>query len=223
MTSRIQPIDAGAFAGLVRQRLAVRAIPSLDGMRLHLAGPESGLSRLPPLRGASATQPYWAWLWGGGAALARYILDNPGAVRGARVADIGCGGGVVALAVALAGAKIVSAIDIDPRAAIVARLNAEANGVVVNAITADAFAMPASDADIVVAGDVAYEAALAHRALGWLRLCRAAGCQVLVGDPGRRHLPLPDLVPLAHMRVPDFGAVGDGLADAAVYRLRDAS
>ncbi|MEZ6029961.1 MAG: 50S ribosomal protein L11 methyltransferase [Hyphomonadaceae bacterium] len=144
-------------------------------------------------------------------------------MRGARVADIGCGGGVVAIAAALAGAKIVSAIDIDPRAAIVARLNAEANGVVVNAITADAFATPAPEADIVLAGDVAYEAVLAHRALGWLRLCRQAGCQVLVGDPGRRHLPLPELVPLAHMRVPDFGAAGDGLADAAVYRLRDAS
>lgn len=221
MTSRIQPIDAGAFAGLVRQRLAVRAIPSLDGMRLHLAGPESGLSHFPPLRDAPATQPYWAWLWGGGAALARYILDNPGAIRGARVADIGCGGGVVAIAAALTGAQAVSAIDIDPRAAVVVRLNAEANGVVVNAITADAFAMPAPEADIVVAGDVAYEAALAHRALGWLRLCHDAGCQVLVGDPGRRHLPLPDLVPLAHMRVPDFGAAGDGLADAAVYRLRE--
>ena len=57
--------------------------------------------------------PYWAWPWAGGQALARFVLDHPEIVRGRSVADIGAGGGIVAIAAALAGARSVVAIDIE--------------------------------------------------------------------------------------------------------------
>lgn len=44
----------------------------------------------------------------------RYILDHPEIVRGLRVLDLGSGCGATAIAAALAGAKSVTANDIDP-------------------------------------------------------------------------------------------------------------
>ena len=51
--------------------------------------------------------PYWAWPWAGGQALAQFVLDHPAIARGRSVADIGAGGGIVAIAAALSGAREV--------------------------------------------------------------------------------------------------------------------
>ena len=50
-------------------------------------------------------------------------------LRGKRVADVGTGSGILALAAARAGAEIVIAADINPNAALTAAENARANGV----------------------------------------------------------------------------------------------
>ena len=73
--------------------------------------------------------PYWAWPWAGGQALARFVLDHPAIASGRSVADIGAGGGIVAIAAALVGAREVTAIDIEAFAVEACRLNAAANGV----------------------------------------------------------------------------------------------
>ena len=101
--------------------------------------------------------PYWAWPWAGGQALARYALDTPDAVRGRRVVDIGAGGGVVAIAAALAGATRVTAIDIEPYAIQACHLNAAANGVLIDTIEGDPVGTD-DGWDVVLAGDVWYEA-----------------------------------------------------------------
>ncbi|HVJ93162.1 MAG TPA: methyltransferase, partial [Labilithrix sp.] len=44
--------------------------------------------------------PFWCVPWAGGQALACWLLDHPDAVRGARVLDFACGGGVVGIAAA---------------------------------------------------------------------------------------------------------------------------
>jgi HemK-related putative methylase len=49
-------------------------------------------------------------------------------LKGLRVADLGTGSGIIALAAARAGARHVVAVDINPNAAIAAQRNAEANG-----------------------------------------------------------------------------------------------
>lgn len=55
-------------------------------------------------------------------------LDLDGGLAGRRVADVGCGSGVLAIAAAARGAH-VQAVDIDPAAVDVTRENAERNGV----------------------------------------------------------------------------------------------
>src|SRR5215472_8544531 len=49
-------------------------------------------------------------------------------LRGKRVADVGTGSGILALAAARAGAATVTAIDVNPNAALSAAENARANG-----------------------------------------------------------------------------------------------
>ena len=159
--------------------------------------------------------PYWAWPWAGGLALARFVLDHPTLVRGATVADIGAGGGIVAIAAALAGAREVTAIDIEPFAVEACRLNAAANAVTLAASEAD----PAGTDegwDVVLAGDLWYESELAARMEPWLRSLAARGATVLIGDLGRAYLPADGLVELARYVVPTL----DDLEDAESKEVR---
>jgi len=139
--------------------------------------------------------------WAGGQALARYVLDAPDMVRGRWVLDVGAGGGIVAIAAALSGAARVIAIDIEPYAIEACRLNARANDVDLELIEADPIGTDAGW-DVVLAGDVWYDAELADRMAPWLRALAARGARVLTGDLGRAHLPAGDLVELACYTVP---------------------
>jgi predicted nicotinamide N-methyase len=152
--------------------------------------------------------PYWAWAWAGGQALARYLLDHPELVRDRRVADIGAGGGIVAIAAARAGATSVSALDLEVFAIEACRLNAAANGVTLDLEEADPIG---SDAgwDVVLVGDLWYEPELAGRMAPWLRALVARGALVLTGDPGRAHLPVAGLEELARYEVPTIEDLED--------------
>jgi predicted nicotinamide N-methyase len=154
--------------------------------------------------GEDGPSPYWAYGWGGGTVLARYILDNPSAVRGLRVVDVGTGSGIVAIAAAKAGAARVEAIDIDPNASVAARLNADANGATIVVREGDGLAAPPREADLVTVGDLFYAARLAVRTAAFLAACQKSGIAALVGDPGRKHLRLNRLRKLAEADVPDF-------------------
>ena len=72
--------------------------------------------------------PFWAFPWAGGQGLARYVLDHPETVAGRRVLDVASGSGLVAIAAAKAGARTVTAGDIDENALAAITLNAAANG-----------------------------------------------------------------------------------------------
>src|SRR5690349_11954396 len=109
---------------------ALLPVPLVPEISLHLAGPDVGLfdvtggefrSDEPP--------PFWAFVWAGGQALARYVLDHPETVTGRRVLDVASGSGVAAIAAARAGAAAVEAVDLDPAAADATARNAAANGV----------------------------------------------------------------------------------------------
>lgn len=152
--------------------------------------------------------PYWAWAWAGGQALARHVLDDPDTVRGLRVADIGCGGGIVAIAAAMAGATIVDAIDIEVFATEACRLNADANGVTLRIDESDPIGTDPGW-DVVLVGDLWYEPELAGRMAPWLRSLAARGALVLTGDPGRAHLPAVGLVELARYDVSTIADLED--------------
>jgi predicted nicotinamide N-methyase len=204
--------DARAF---IRERLPLQPVPDAPEVRLRLAGPSSGLHRLAELIGEGFGSPYWAFAWAGGAVLARHILDHPELVSGRRVLDLGTGSGLVAIAAALAGARRVEAVDIDPLALVAAELNAEANGASVLARPADP---AAPDVDVVCAGDVFYDTALAAQSLPYLERCREAGAAVLIGDPWRADLPRDRLKLVGRRAVRDFGD-GTRPVEAAVFTL----
>jgi predicted nicotinamide N-methyase len=165
---------------------------------------ELGEIGLPP--------PFWAFAWAGGQALARWLLDHPGAVAGRRVLDFASGSGLVGIAAAKAGAASVECADIDLFALEAIALNASANGVEVSVRATDLIGVD-EGWDVVLAGDICYERDLAERVVAWLRSLAARGATVLVGDPGRAYLP-KDLVALATYAVP----VTRDLEDAEIKR-----
>ncbi len=205
---------AEAIADYIRSNLRAAPAPGASEIRLFQAHPGSGLARFV---GDTGRSPYWAFGWAGGTVLARYILDRPELVGGRRVADLGTGAGIVAIAAARAGAASVIAIDDDPAAVVAARINALENRVAIDVRLGDGLAGSPPAADVVTAGDLFYDAALAVRTLAFLQRCAAAGRTVLIGDPSRRHLPRHRLRVVFEAEVPDFER--RGLVPAAVYTL----
>ena len=197
-------IDLAARRAFILANTRLQAPPHAPELRLHLADEvtpiwrltedELGLIGLPP--------PFWAFAWAGGQALARYLLDRPSEVAGKRVLDFAAGSGIVAIAAMRAGAAEALAADIDAFAAAAVDLNAKANGVAVGFTGEDLLVAPAPFADVILAGDICYEAPLAARALAWLGAARATGARVLIGDPGRAYFPRSGLAELAEYRIP---------------------
>ena len=208
--------------GFIKANLPIEPVPAVPDIRLHMARPASNLWRLVGQGPGSfdPPSPYWAYLWAGGAALARYFLDHPEMVKGRRVLDLGAGSGIVGIAAAKAGASKVTAADIDPYAVLAINLNAAANGVPVETIVGDITGGYPLPADIVGVGDLFYEPDLADRVLAFLDGCLAAGMTALIGDPGRAYLPRSRLRLLAEYAVPDFGDVkGAAMSVGGVYVL----
>jgi predicted nicotinamide N-methyase len=167
---------------------------------------ELGEMNVPP--------PYWAFAWAGGQALARYLLDNPALVAGKSVIDLGTGSGLTAIAARRAGAASVLAADIDALALAAVRVNAELNGVVVEATGDDLLASPPSRVDVVLVGDLFYERVLAERVTRYIEQASQAGAHVLIGDPRRSYFPAGRFRLAAEYQVP----VTRELEDAEIKR-----
>ncbi|HEX6507126.1 MAG TPA: 50S ribosomal protein L11 methyltransferase, partial [Chloroflexota bacterium] len=146
--------------------------------------------------------PFWAFVWAGGQALARYVLDHADAVAGKRVLDLATGSGLCAIAAVRAGAASVNAADIDPLAREAVSLNAEVNQVRVGFIARDLLGGTPPAYDVILAGDIFYEAETPIRLLPWLRKAHVRGTHVLIGDPGRTYFPAEELIRLAEYDVP---------------------
>lgn len=129
--------------------------------------------------------PYWAFAWPGGVALARYVLDHPEVVRGKRVLDFGSGCAIEGLAAARAGAALVRCADTDPHARWAAAVNARENDLALECCGDDLIGAELRDVDVVLAGDVLFDEAIAARVVPWLRKVARGGVTVLVGDPLR--------------------------------------
>ena len=190
---------AASARAFVLRHTRLRPVPGLDEIRLHLADEVLPLWHAVQVEtdDPDAALPYWAFAWAGGLAIGRYLRDHPGAVACRRVLDMAAGSGICAIAALRAGATSVTGADIDAFATVAIELNARANGVRATAIRRNILEEEPPDVDVILAGDVCYEAGLADRVLPWLRRARAAGIEVLIGDPGRRYLPIDELVELA--------------------------
>ncbi|HOX45515.1 MAG TPA: 50S ribosomal protein L11 methyltransferase [Myxococcota bacterium] len=211
------------MAGFIRTHTRVGSPLLCPELRLHLITAECHLWRAgeAEVQALGIPEPYWAFCWAGGQALARHLLDHPQLARGRRVLDFGSGGAVEGIAAARAGAACVLAVDIDPWAAEAARMNAALNGVALSTATRDPIGEGCEEHELVLAGDVAYEPAFAGRVLAWLRSLAGQGREVLLADPGRGYLATADLEALANLRAPaDVDDDARHLRETTVYRVR---
>ena len=226
----------GAF---IRANTWLAAPPLLPEIRLYLARDAFGLwerierdtgqGQLPP--------PFWAFPWAGGQALARYLLDQPGSVRGQVVLDLASGSGLVAIAAAVAGAASVTPSETDPLAVAAIALNAGVNRVQLEPTMGDLLGDPgpgragagpagpgsgaAAGAGVVLAGDAFYDRDMAARLLPFLERARQGGALVLVGDPGRAYLPRDRFTQVAAYDVPVERVIEDAdIKPSTVWRLR---
>jgi predicted nicotinamide N-methyase len=188
-------------AGFVQEHTTIRPASAVPEVVLHQADDAISLwERTELAHGGHLPPPFWAFAWAGGQAVARYVLDHPETVRNSRVLDVAAGGGVVAIAAALAGAAEVTATEIDPAALDALALNAAANGVTVTTRLGDVLDEDV-DADVVTAGDVFYHRDLSARMMAFLRRAARRGALVLAGDPGRAYAP-EGLTAVARYEIP---------------------
>ncbi len=206
--------DASAF---IRANTVLQHPPHTPEIALHLASEIVPIWRMTEeeLAREGVPPPFWAFAWAGGQAVARYVLDHPGVVRGKRVLDFGAGSGLAGIAAMRAGAANALAADIDPFTATAVALNAAANGVSL-AHTSDDIADTDGGWDVILVGDMCYERDLSARVMAWLQGLVRRGATVLVGDPGRAYLPKAGLTALAEYDVPTTRE----LEDHAVRRTR---
>jgi predicted nicotinamide N-methyase len=198
---------------IIRTGTRLRSVPLVRQIRLHQADEPIGLWQRTELAAGRTglDPPFWAFAWAGGQALARYVLDHPEVVKDRHALDIASGSGLVAIAAARAGAREVTAYDIDPLAAAAITVNARANGVSVRVVCADI----ANDegrfpeTDLVLVADAFYERGLAGKVMRFLERGRSCGADVLIGDLGRAYLPRDRLTPLASYDVPGLAALED--------------
>jgi predicted nicotinamide N-methyase len=210
------PADLRAF---VRRHTRSVPVPDLPGIRLQTADDVAAVSRAATveLGFADADLPYWAFPWAGGLAVARHLATHPEVVAGREVVDVATGSGLCAIAAAQACAESVRAFDVDRLAQAAVAVNARANRVRISFTLGDPLDGPPPPCDVLLAGDVCYQEAMAGRMLAWLREAASRGTLVLIGDPGRAYLPR-DLRRLATYAVRTTRELEDAdVKESAVY------
>lgn len=206
----------------IEAETVIARAPLCPELRLRLVTETCRLWRATDrdLQTLGVEDPFWAFAWAGGQALARYLLDHPEEVRGRVVFDFACGGAIEAIAAARAGARRVIANDIDAWALAAARANAALNAVELEILESNVVGQPLDEAEVILAGDAFY-ASDAGLVLDWLGTLARAGKRVLLAEPGRGFIDPRDLLRLAEYQAPeDEDTDGTRLRPTAVYTPR---
>ncbi len=235
----MMPAPAPDHEGFIRAHTTVARSAFVPEIPLYLATEITPIWQATEewLAEAGIEPPFWAFAWPGSQAMARLMLDEPGRVAGRRVLDFAAGCGLAAIAAMLAGAASAEAAEIDPLALAATRLNAALNGVAVatpdgDVVTADLVSgdLVSGDRvigdgatgrwDLILAGDVCYEAPMTGHILPWLRRLAAAGAEVWLADPGRAYVPRDGLLELARYSVPTTRELEDrDRREVVIHRL----
>lgn len=189
--------SAAARTLVLRSTEAVR-LRTLGDLSLRLITPASPLWRATEAEVPFPEPAFWAFLWPGGYALARYVLERPsGTMHGQNVFDFGAGCGICGIAALKAGANSVVANDIDALALASVDVNASGAGFSIGgALSLDERDLignvdELADIHTVLAGDMTYDEEATSKAMDWLIELAATPASdgssrtVLVGDPGR--------------------------------------
>jgi predicted nicotinamide N-methyase len=205
--------------GFIAAHTTISRAPLVPEIALHLATEITPIWQATEawLSERNIEPPFWAFAWPGGQALARAVLDDPARFAGRRVLDFAAGCGIAAIAAARSGAA-AEAAEIDPLAIAAIRLNAALNGAAVGLAEGDVVGAECRW-DVILAGDVCYEAPMTAHILPWLR-AMAVRCEVWMADPGRAYLPKDRLEPVARHAVPTSLELEDRtLREVTIFRL----
>ncbi len=169
MSSSLYPFRHAGLYGEVS--LQIQAAADLDALVTDETDPE----RIP----------YWAVVWDSAPPLARFLL-NIRRWEGEAVLELGCGTGLVGLALAAAGGCVTQS-DLFPEAVEAARRNAALNGLSnVRHLAADWRLWPLRQQwPVIVASDVLYERHAHGALLAVIQQSLQPGGVVYLGDPQR--------------------------------------
>jgi len=186
---------------LPHARIDVGSLPTCPEIQLGLINADFPTGPLDPdvMQAVIQSPAYWAFCWGSGLALARFLLADPRWVAGRSVIDLGSGSGVAGIAAALAGAARVVACDTDADARAATAANAALNGV-----TIDVTATLPEPTDVLLMADVLYD----RSNLPLLTIAQAHADDVLVADSRVTELPEPGysrLTVLEALTYPNLG------------------
>ena len=140
--------------------------------------------------GQECPVPFWAVVWPAAQVLARFLLNQPDLVRGLEVIEIGCGGGVASIAAAKAGARKVTANDIDPIALAIARQNGTHNGVSLQFDSENRIETGSiGQAQLLLCSEFFYLKLESLALAGLLDRWKERSVTILIGDSGRAFVP----------------------------------
>jgi predicted nicotinamide N-methyase len=140
--------------------------------------------------GQQCPVPFWAVVWPAAQVLARFLLNQPGLVRGREVIEIGCGGAVASIAAAKAGARKVTANDVDPIALAIARQNSAQNRVNLHFDSENRIETGSiGQAQLLLCSDFFYAKVESLSLAGLLDSLREQSVMILIGDSGRAFVP----------------------------------
>jgi predicted nicotinamide N-methyase len=198
------------FRAFILKNTSILKPPHVPQIELHLADEAHELwhKTEEELQETGLQPPFWAFAWAGGQGLARHILDHPQIVKGKSVLDFASGSGLVAIAAAMAGAASITANDIDPFCADAIGMNAALNEVRIDISHEDLIGQ-SINAEILLAGDIFYDRAMAAKIMPWFVDLARHGKTILIGDPGRSYLPRQHLVELSTHQVSVTRALED--------------
>ena len=204
---------------LIRANTTLTTACHVPEIKLHLATEITPIWQATEawLAQHNVDPPFWAFAWPGGQALARHILDNRDLAAGKRVLDFAAGGGIAAIAAAQAGAAVAEAADVDALALAAVGLNAAANDVRI--VRSGDVVGTASRWDLILCGDICYEAPMTGHIMPWLR-SMARSAEVWIADPGRAYLPHTGLRPLARYHIQTTLELEDHTSrEVVIYRV----
>ncbi len=206
-------MDKSAVILSVTKLAAPRLTPELN---LRLVTADSPWWRKTPeeLEAQGIPEPFWAFAWSGGQALARYILDHPELVADKDVVDFGAGGGIVSLAARAAGARSIVATEIDPWALVAYRMNVAGGEI----FEEDWIGRELAAGTVLLCGDMSYSVELCQALMVWFSSLR--GVEIVIGDAGRGFIARERFETLAVYDAPaDYDDEGKYWVKASVLRL----
>ena len=192
----------------------------VPGIGLYLASDITPLWQASEafLQAHNIAPPFWAFAWPGSEALARHVTDHPELVSGLHVLDFAAGCGLAAIAALKAGAAQVDAAEIDPLAGAAILLNSSANNLIISVLIDDIVGAPCRW-DVILCGDVCYEAPMTSHIIPWLRHC-ARRALVIIADPERKYVPEDGRETIARYTVPTSLALEDSDSrEVTLFRL----